>query len=150
VTDAVREAQDRMQRAAGRGVTFTLRDGRAVVRNANRLWPEELKWFREHTADVVSALTPPPAPPPPQPAAGLFDPATAPQVYCPFLDRYVEEADVLEMLAGDGDDALAAYRDGRTPKVDAFRAARAWLKQRHRMEAADRMRHRRGRVPPWS
>jgi hypothetical protein len=141
VTDAEREAQARMQHAAARGVTFS-QPPRVVIGNAHRLWPEELQWFKDHRDDVISALTPRPAPQPPH-----FEPESAPQLWCPFLDRYIEEADVLEMLAGDGDGALAAYRDGLTPKLDAYRAARAWLKQRWQLESrADARRQEEGQM----
>ena len=103
------------------GAVFTLEGKRLRVRPWRSLPAEDRRAVQDQWRAIVAFLRAERAEPAPAPA-----PEPEPEPEGPP----VAEHDVLEALAGLGDETLARYQSGRLSKAEAYEMTRNWLRQR--------------------
>lgn len=136
--------------AEQRGVKFSRRDGRLVITGIRRLSKRKQAELRvalasqapsldAHPGDEAPGATPsegsaPRRVPPREPVRPAPE-ETKLECFVRPDGRRVTEADVIEALSMLGDEQVEAYREGRLPKVEAYRIARDRLRPLARMTA---------------
>jgi hypothetical protein len=119
-----------------RGAKVTRGKGKRGPRASVKLTPQEEDTLRTHREAIKAVLAREgkagPSATRSAQLVGRPEPPEKPQEPTPVVvvDRYrITEDDVVNVLTGEGNDALADYRNGRMSKADAYERARCWFRQ---------------------